>query len=196
MRNQIILSVIIIAILGAPLFAQGGAESNRDAEPASAADAVAEEEDAQVLDDGFKEVTEQGFRFRWRTAEDYIEFTMEAPTTGWVAVAFKPSFMMKDADFTLAYIKDGEISATDDYGVANTSHQPDTRLGGEDNITVLGGRELDGSTMVQIRRPLDSGDEYDSVLTPGETMKVIFAWGNADNFTAIHARRGSFTIDL
>ncbi len=163
------------------------------------AESVSETSDSntiKILDDGFKEITVNTFVFRWRIVGQNIEFTMSAPTTGWVAVGFKPSFMMKDADFILAYVRNGEVFASDEFGTAGTNHQADTRLGGEDSITVLGGREVDEVTTIQIRRPLESSDPYDQTLIPGETLKIIFAWSAADNFTSIHRNRGSFVIEL
>ena len=193
------LSVLFICILlSTTLFALGNQEDSVIGDSDSGDREDPTTISPRILEDGFKELTVNGFMFRWRIRDENIEFTMEAPTQGWVAVGFKPSIMMKDADYILGYVKDGEVFATDDFGVGNVSHQPDTRQGGSDDISILGGREVDNRTTIQISRPLNSGDIYDQPLAPGETLKVLFAWGSdlADNFTSHHDRRGSFTLKL
>ena len=191
----IVVAMIVLMFSGHSLFAQGKREGRDNSKVESKN--TEEPEDVRTKD-GFKELTTNGFVFRWKVQGDSLDFTIEAPTTGWVAVGFKPRFMMWEADFAIGYIEDGEVFISDDFGVSNVSHQADTRQGGSNDIIILGGRELGTTTSIQLRRPLDSKDAYDQALTPGETVQAIFAWGSnsADNFTSIHSRRGSFKFTL
>ena len=141
---------------------------------------------------------DENWGFSWRFIEDSIEFTVSAPTTGWIGIGFDPSRMMKDADYILAYVDNGTVYARDDWGTGNTSHGPDTGQGGTDNVTAISGAESDGVTTVTFSVPLDSGDRYDKTFAPGKSHTVLLAYGaeGADNFTGMHRKRTSIEVVL
>ncbi|MBD3285579.1 DOMON domain-containing protein, partial [candidate division WOR-3 bacterium] len=124
-----------------------------------------------------------------------VHFKLSAPTTGWVALGIAPTTMMKGADFIMGYVAEGNAVIADEYGNSATSHKPDTELGGEDNIQNKSGSEADGVTQISFSIPLDSGDEYDKVLEPGGSYKVIFAYGSSDDFTSYHKKKASAKIE-
>ena len=88
--------------------------------------------------------------------------------------------------------------ARDDFGVANTRHDADTNNGGVSNLSNVEGEEVDGVTTIRFTIPLDSGDELDRVLTPGNKHKMLAAHGlnGADDFGTYHGERGSAEITL
>ena len=147
-------------------------------------------------DDGFNEVTAIEMTLRWRVTGETLEVELESPATGWVAVGFDPSSMMQDANFILAYVKDGEVSARDDFGTWLTSHQSDESLGGTMDVSDLSGDETDDGTTVRFTIPLDSGDEYDRPLRSGETYTVLMAYSEADDFQTVHRDKTSVEIEL
>jgi hypothetical protein len=104
--------------------------------------------------------------------------------------------MMRDADFILAYVKDGEVSALDQYGSQLTNHEPDTALGGTNDVVVVSGSESGNVTEVTLRIPSNSGDKYDKVLAPGEEHTVLLAYGPEDDFESQHTARGKLKIVL
>jgi len=141
-------------------------------------------------------VESNGFVFSWKIEGESLIAEIEAPTTGWLSVGIDPSFMMKDADFIIAYVKDGQAVVRDDFGSGSTRHQADTSLGGSDNVRILESSELNGKTRIRFSIPLNSGDKYDKVISLGKQTKLIWAYGpnNADNFTAMHVKKGSFSV--
>lgn len=155
-------------------------------------------------EDSSVEITEQSVQiednwgFSWQFMGDEIEFTVFAPTTGWVGIGFNPSQMMADAHFILAYVSGDTVHARDDYGTGRTTHAADVSLGGTDDVRIISGEEANGVTRVVFALPLDSGDEYDVVFTPGETYKVLLAYGanSANNFTGMHRGRTSIEVVL
>jgi len=154
------------------------------------------EEEVVVAPSGNKVVLDENWSFSWRFVGEEIEFTMTTPTTGWAAIGFNPSRMMKDADYKIGYVSNGEVFMRDDYGTGNTSHGPDTSLGGSENIRIISGVESQGTTTLVFALPKNSGDAYDTVFTPGETYKVLLAYGpnGANNYTAMHRARRSLDI--
>jgi hypothetical protein len=145
----------------------------------------------------YEEVVVDGITLQWRTAGDYLYVNLMAPTTGWVAVGFDPVNAMQDADIIIGYVdSSGEVNIRDDYGTSPGSHASDVSLGGVDNVMDHYGMDDGSMTMLHFKIPLNSGDEYDKMLIPGNTYSVILAYGSADNFTAFHTMATSTEIDL
>ena len=140
--------------------------------------------------------TSDGVTLTMRLEADSIHISISAPTTGWVSVGFEPSRVMKDADIYIGYVQDGVVHLRDDFGTGNTSHAPDTSLGGESSFTNLHGTESDGVTSISFTIPRNSGDGYDKVLTAGRSYKVLLGYGpnGSDDFTTYH--RWVKSVDL
>lgn len=154
-----------------------------------------EDESAIKIED-YHKVMAEDFAFYWLADEEgMLHVKLSAPTTGWVAVGFAPSSMMKDADFIIGYVKDGEVEISDEFGISPVAHKPDEKLGGKDNVTDKSGWEKNDFTEISFTIPLNSGDKYDKVLKPGEKYKVIFAYGMADNLISKHKKTASVEIE-
>ncbi len=149
-------------------------------------------------EDGFMSIVNEDVQLRWKVTGETIDFEMTAATTGWVSIGFNPTRVMKDADFIFGFVKDGEVVISDQFGTGAFSHASDEELGGEDNIISFSGSESDGKTSLNFTIPVNSGDEYDSVLTPGQTHTVLYAFGpdGADNFEKKHSNRGKVDVEF
>ena len=105
---------------------------------------------------------------------------------------------MQGANYLFGYVENGEARLWDAYGTAPTgpNHPPDEELGGTDDIVTFAGTEEDGITRFEIQIPLDSGDDYDQALAPGQSYPIIIAIGDADDYNAYHRRydRGNLTL--
>jgi len=131
------------------------------------------------------------------TNAEYLYGVVIAPTSGWVSVGFDPTNQMEDANIIIGYVEsNGSVNIRDDFGTSITSHASDLTLGGTDNIMEPTGEEGDASTMISFRIPLNSGDQFDRVLIPGNTYTIILAYGSSDNFTGFHTLATSTVIDL
>jgi len=118
------------------------------------------------------------------------------PTAGWVAVGFNPTRMMKGGNFILATVIDGKPVLSDDYGVSEWSHKPDTVIGGKNNIISGDCTIKDGCMIMRFTIPLNSGDAKDVVLEKGKPIKVIFAEGKKPNLSSIHSNLSKTNITL
>lgn len=146
----------------------------------------------------FTSVEAVDMRLSWRVIDASLEVEVTAPTTGWVAVGFKPSRAMQDANILIGYVDGSNVVMTDQFGTTMTGHRPDEELGGTSDVDVVSGEERDGSTTIRFTIPLDSGDEFDQPLAAGETLPVILAHGpdDADDTRTYHAARGGIEITL
>lgn len=149
-------------------------------------------------EEGGKRVTVESFSMEWIIEDGIMTITASAPTTGWIAVGFDPSAAMKDANIVICYVIDDQLFISDDWGDGHISHSPDTELGGSDDATAIAGVERDGITEVTFSIPLDSSDDYDTVLLEGSSHKVILAYGpdDADDFSGYHAWADTIELEL
>jgi len=145
--------------------------------------------------------TVDGFSFTWQQHElssDSLWITISAPTTGWIAVGFRPTQFMLDANLIICYVENGLAYASDDFGTGAITHVPDIDLGGTFDIRHLSGTENSTETSVSFCIAYDSGDQYDRALADGQTYTFIFAYGadGADDFTSSHVWAKSASFEL
>lgn len=145
-----------------------------------------------------KFTTVKAGKFVFSYAVDSVNLVAELsyPTTGYVAVGFNTTKMMKDGNFILATVVDGKPVLSDDYGVSEYSHKPDTEIGGKNNILSGDCSIKNGVMTMKFTIPLNSGDDKDVVLEKGKPIKVIFAAGKKPDLKSIHSDLGKTTITL
>jgi hypothetical protein len=156
------------------------------------------ENEVWVTTTDYEVVLDENWSFSWRFVDQEIEFTLNTPTTGWAAIGFDPSRMMKDAHYIIGYVSNGSVFLRDDFGTGDTMHVADTSIGGTEDVRLISGTEQDGKTTLVFAIPMDSGDAYDKVLQEGSTYTIILAYGanGADNFTSSHRARKSVEVKL
>jgi len=141
------------------------------------------------------EMTYGNYEIRWLADEQYIYIGIRAKTTGWIAVGIQPGSRMKNADMVLGLVKDGEATIYDLFSIGDYGpHPPDTELGGTDDILEFGGKEEDGYTIIEFKRALNTGDDYDLQLSKG-VNKIIWSYGTIDSILH-HFDRGYGEIQL
>lgn len=137
------------------------------------------------------------FSLSWTIEAQELIMTVSARTTGWIAVGFNPTRMMRDANIIIgAVLPDGTVVVEDHFGTGLTSHRKDTEIGGTSNVRVISGEERNGSTTITFAIPLNSGDSRDAALTAGEKAVVILASAQRDGFTVKHNKRTKTEIGL
>lgn len=145
-------------------------------------------------------VTAANITFEYRVSQDSqeLEGRLTAQTTGWVAVGFNPTSVMRNANIIIGYVSAGNPAIRDDWGNSNTTHVSDTSLGGTSNVTIISASETGGTTVLHFSIPLNSGDQYDRALAIGQSYPIILARGanGADNYTGMHADAGTAQINL
>jgi PKD repeat protein len=136
------------------------------------------------------------YEIYWRSDGEYIYIGMKAKTSGWVALGIQPGSRMKDADMVFGFVKGGQATVYDLFSTGDFGpHPPDTELGGTADIAEYGGKEQDGYTIIEFKRDLNTGDDYDNPLSSG-VNKIIWAYGASDDLTLQHSTRGYGEIDL
>ena len=190
----LIIFIMIVVFLGT-LFAADMVVNKTDG--SEVVIPIEEIENITFMTAAWNEVMVDGITFQWMTDDEYLYGMVTAPTTGWVSVGFDPTNQMANANIIIGYVdSNGMANIRDDFGTSSVSHASDTSLGGTDNIMEPDGEEGGASTMISFKIPLNSGDQFDRVLIPGNTYTIILAYGSADNFTGFHTMATMMDIDL
>jgi len=205
-RNNLTLPLISLALaaLGALLLALDFGLKLKAPGPAELASGSAAAAGAPQIDGRITE-GEYGHRYRdgatgiellWTVSGDEIYFALHSPGSGWAALSLSPSGpMMQGGDIIIGYVSDGTLHIQDNYAAGPAGHKADIELGGSDDLLEAAGSEGEEGTIIEFRRKLDTGDEYDHPIIKGE-MTIQLAYSETDDFTTYHAKRASTTLNL
>ncbi|XP_014663258.1 PREDICTED: LOW QUALITY PROTEIN: DBH-like monooxygenase protein 1 [Priapulus caudatus] len=106
----------------------------------------------------------------------HIVFEIHAETTGWVGFGISPTGGMKGSDIATGWVKNGNVYLQD--RKARDYIQPS--IDASQDWTLISGQEVNGVTMLKVRRALDTcDDDDDSIITDG-TIRVIWALNQND----------------
>jgi hypothetical protein len=148
---------------------------------------------------GWHSISKSGFEFAWNVEGTVLHVELSGPTTGWVLVGFKGTYLYNNANIIIGYVSGGAAHVRDDFGFGNDTHESDSSLqGGQQNASGISGSEGSGETTVSFTIPLNSGDTWDNVMEDGETVLLVFAAGanGADDFTSDYDLITTTTISL
>ncbi|UCF97426.1 MAG: hypothetical protein JSV89_19970 [Spirochaetaceae bacterium] len=138
------------------------------------------------------------YLLNWQVVEDTVHFGIRASTSGWVCLGIEPTQVMAEADMIFGWIDAGGVAgALDCYSTGLFGpHPPDEELGGGQHILSFAVSEQDGVTTFEFSRLLESGDAYDKTLSADGEIKIIWAYGNSDDYLDLHSHKGSAVINL
>ncbi|MBN1390759.1 MAG: hypothetical protein JXA22_08980 [Candidatus Thermoplasmatota archaeon] len=140
----------------------------------------------------------ENFRVHWTIIGDSIDMAIVAATTGWISIGFDPEDQMNNSDVILGWVEDdGKVNVLDAFSTGPLGpHPPDTHLGGTKDLIAYNGTEIDGHTTIEFTRKLATGDAYDKDIPTAGTMKIMWAFGETDDFSDSHSKRGIGTLTM
>ena len=133
---------------------------------------------------------QNGMILYWRIDEGkgLIYFGLTSPLQGRVDISLEPTGpRMKGGDMLIAYVKEGQIYARDDYADQLTSHTPDPDLGGTDDILEKAGTSGPQGTTIELVRQLVTSDGFDKPIRPDTMpMRIQLATAEFANFVGLY----------
>ena len=124
-----------------------------------------------------------GTLIEWTISGDEIELQLTAPTTGWVGFGISESGGMIGGDEFVASVDDttGAVTSGDYHSTVQDGTAP--ILDDCDDWVVISGTQTTESTVIVVRRKLDTGDTQDwPILNETMSTRVMLAYGNTDDF--------------
>ncbi|NYT00852.1 MAG: DUF2202 domain-containing protein [Methanocellales archaeon] len=134
----------------------------------------------------------------WKNDEDSLYMALKGETSGWISIGFEPTQWMKDTDMIMGAVDGDNVTVLDKYSTNDYGpHVPDGELGGTDDILDYGGREENGYTIIEFKRKMDTGDQYDKAFTVGQRVSIIWSMADADSIKVMHnVARGEGILEL
>ncbi len=155
--------------------------------------------DGEYANDAMHE--DSGTAMYWTVDGDTLYFAMTASASGWLGVGWASEQTRNKMGFDqiIFTVQDGAPVAVDMYqDGARGAPALDSEEGGTDSIAEFAGSH-DGETwIVEFARPLDTGEETDVAIVPGDEMILDVAFANVMDLDRPHdrsGRGGAFYID-
>jgi len=129
------------------------------------------------------------YKVHWTVRDNVIYLALEVKTTGWVGfgIAEQSSGTMAGADVVQGYVsKTGTIEVKDRYVLSqypggNIFQAPMTDECNDWQI--MNGTEVDGKTILELSRQIDTGDSQDRPILLDKQTKIIMAYGGNEEDT-------------
>ena len=133
----------------------------------------------------------------WSNDAETLHMALVAPGTGYVAVGFDPVNRKMGANYILGWVDEKGATLRDHIGTRGNLHEPDTALGGTDDIIEFAGTEAEQQTTIEFAIPLDSGDAFDRPLVPGGRYVLHAAYHRSrDDDFSVHTGWGIGELTL
>jgi hypothetical protein len=122
------------------------------------------------------------------TIDIYVAFN---GLTSWFAIGFGAPTMVGSDMITFEFINNVTLVVSDRYSSGFSMPALDTSLGGTSDVTLISWTTNATSTIVRVRRALNTTDANDYILTNGTLFPMIWAWGMSQTLND-HNDNGAF----
>ena len=119
-------------------------------------------------------------QIRWEFVDDMIEFEMQSPLDGWVALGFNDENQIVGANLIMAHCPDNQPQLTDMYVVGFGDPRPVDTLGSQPQASIISGGKNNG-THIRFKIPQTSSDQHHFDLEPGQTIWLICAYSESED---------------
>ncbi len=154
----------------------------------------------------------ENYTLYWSNDSEYIYVGMKAETTGWVALGIQLDLRSnKDIDMILGFVRNDEVTIYDlfskDFDPDHPGLYPrDIVLEGSKDVTAFGGVEgIDDTaeegeeetiyTVIEFKRKLNTGDQYDQPLFEGANT-IVWSYGPDDLRDSPYVEQGYGVIEI
>jgi len=144
---------------------------------------------------------ESGAMISWTVDGDMVYMAIQAESEGWYGVGFAPEIDNRKAGFDqyIFTLVDGAPMAYDMYqDRARGTPVMDEEEGGTNNIAEFAASHDGAAWVIELVRPLDTGEATDAVITPGSEMVLAIAHGETMDIERDHprsSRGGAYYIE-
>ncbi|MEM9397937.1 MAG: DOMON domain-containing protein [Pseudomonadota bacterium] len=118
----------------------------------------------------------------WKHRNGDIEFTIVAPTSGWVALGFNDVNSIVGAELIMANVKDGEAHAKHFYVVGPGNPKPVKSLGRESIVLDVEGEIANGTISMKLLLEDEIAGRAPLTLKSGENVFLIVAYSVSPDF--------------
>ncbi|MCK5848007.1 MAG: hypothetical protein KAH01_02270 [Caldisericia bacterium] len=138
---------------------------------------------------------DESWSFFYTITNQLLKGGIKAKTNGWCAIGLDPELKMKGGDIIQGWVQGGKPASSDSYATkAYGPHPTDESLGGTNDIHIFTVSQNGEYTVFEFRRKLKTMDKFDKVFPKEGTLKFLWAYGDTNDSSSIHTKRGYGTI--
>jgi hypothetical protein len=127
-------------------------------------------------------ITVNGMSVQWAFHGDQIEFTLSAPSQGWLAIGFNESSALPGTYLVMGRVQDGAAEVVEHKTLAPGDYRPIYTLGGQASVSGVNGQETSAGTTVRFCLPQYVADGFHRKLSPGSRWSLLVAFSREDDF--------------
>ena len=130
-----------------------------------------------------KSITVEGMTVSWHHEHDRIHFTMEAPTTGWLAIGFNTSQNLSDTYLIMGRVQHNKTEVVEHYVIKPGVYQPIIELEGKPQVRDIKGSESNEISVISFSLPHDPACSFQKALNKNTPYHLLVAFSREDDFT-------------
>ena len=129
-----------------------------------------------------KQVSKNGMTVKWIVLDNYIQFTLQSPKHGWVAIGINEEATLINSNLIMANVENNSPRISDRFVVSLGNHKAVTDLGGEKCVALINGNQSSEGTSITFNIKKHSGDNFHYQLREGQAYYLTMAYSLADDF--------------
>ncbi|RMA56744.1 DOMON domain-containing protein [Ulvibacter antarcticus] len=141
-------------------------------------------------------IKKHGMEIQWYFDQDTIQFTMAAPTNGWVTIGFNETNSITGAYLLMGRVRQNIAEVVEHFTLSPGNYKPINSL--DDHILVnnVSGVESNNTTTISFSVEVSSACKYQKELSVGKSYWMIIAYSLEDDFQHHSIMRTSVHITL
>lgn len=129
-----------------------------------------------------KTIVLDGITTKWTPIDNYLEFEVTAPTSGWVSIGFNDRDASVFSNVIIGGVGDGKPKVEEHYMVRSALDKTIENAGGKKIISDATVTEETGTTTLRFRIPKVADDIFHYDLIPGQKIWMTCAYSENDDF--------------
>lgn len=132
----------------------------------------------------------------WQHKKDEIEFTLKAPTRGWLAIGFNEKQGLAGTYLLMARVFNGKVEVVEHFTKSPGNYASIASLGATPCTKVVVGEQSKNLTNVTFRIPTKACHQFAKNFTKGTSYNMLMAYSQDDDFQHHSLMRTNIEITL
>lgn len=141
-------------------------------------------------------VTKNDLVVKWSHSKTSIQFEVEAPTQGWVAIGFNELTSLNSTYLIMGAMKNTKAVVEEYYVFKPGDYQTFRSIGTDLNLKNISGSQDSKKTIIKFSLPNDMMSRYTKLLSKGASFNLLMAYSTHDDFEHHSIMRTSLKIKL
>ncbi|PCE66630.1 DOMON domain-containing protein [Sediminicola luteus] len=143
-----------------------------------------------------KSVQVKNMTVHWSHETERVNFVIQAPTQGWVAIGFNEKPGLSGTYLLMGRINGHKVEIVEHFTLRPGDYRPLTTFGAPISVSETAGHENEKLSTVRFSLPHQPKSPYQKNLKPGKSYHLLLAYSQEDDFKHHSIMRTSIQITL